>query len=138
MNFFDHLVFYRSLTMKLLFCTQLLVLLKVGADLFERFSTKVSVDDILRTIPSSTATSCVLSCKNSQICKQPALTEAGVCIHLRRVFTSSVDVELFQPVEQPLPQTGKTILFLWVDELCNFHAIATIEVFRYKKLLVFP
>ena len=99
--------------MKLLCYAQILALftlLAVEADLFQRIKTKLPTEDIVRTIPSSTATSCVLSCKNSHICKQPALSDAGDCLHLRRVFAKSVDVELFEPVHHtPLNQSGKDI-----------------------------
>ena len=99
--------------MNLLCCAQILVLLTllaVEADLFQRFSTKVSVEDIVRSISSSTATSCVLSCKNSHICKQPGLSEDGACLHLQRLFTKSVNAELFEPVHHTPPnQSGKDI-----------------------------
>ena len=96
----------------------LFTLLAVEAELFKRIKTKLPTEDIVRTIPSSTATSCVLSCKNSHICKQPALSEARDCLHLSRVFAKSVDVELFDPVQHTPPnQSGKdTSPYLgWVE-----------------------
>ena len=85
----------------------------VEADLFQRFKTKVSVEDIARTIPSSTSVSCVLSCKESLICKQPALSDDKACLHLTRLFTASIDVEVFEPVQHPPPfNSGKHNILL--------------------------
>ena len=90
---------------QLLIC---LAFLAVDADLFQRQSAKVWIEDIVRKISSSTATSCVLSCKNSNICKQPAISEDGACLHLKRAFTSSISVKIFEPVQHPAPiESGK-------------------------------
>ena len=92
-------------------CAVILVLsalADVKADLFQRFKTKIPVEDIVRTIPMSTSVTCALSCKESLICKQPALSDANACLHLKREFTKSIDVELFEPVQHPPPfNSGK-------------------------------
>ena len=97
------------LQMKFLICVQAVAfstLVVVECNLFQRFQAKVAVEDIVRTIPSSTYVSCILSCKESRICKQAALSDDRACLHLQRNFTSSVDVELLQPVQHP-PSIGK-------------------------------